>query len=112
VRAGVRALGLDLVAARPSNALSAVHIPEHVGADAVRETLARRFGIRVAGGQARLQGQIVRIGHLGAHEPADILLFLSAFEAALSAHGHPVRPGTALAAAQPVLAALGTEGGK
>ena len=112
VRAGVRALGLELVAAHPSNALTAVHVPERVGADAVRGTLARRFGIQVAGGQERLQGKIVRIGHLGAHEPADIVLFLGAFEAALSAHGHPVAPGTALAAAQPVLSTLGGEGGR
>jgi aspartate aminotransferase-like enzyme len=109
IRAGARALDLGLVARNPSNAVTALRLE---GADAVRATLWRRFGTKVAGGQDRLQGKVVRIGHLGAYEPADILLFLGAFEAALAAEGHRVVAGASLAAAQPVLAALGGEDGR
>jgi len=112
VRAGVRALGLDLVATHPSNALTAVRIPERVGADEVRAILWRRFGIKVAGGQDHLKGKIIRVGHLGAYDASDILLFLGAFESVLAERDHPLRPGTALAAAEAVLAALRDDTGK
>jgi aspartate aminotransferase-like enzyme len=110
VRAGCRALGLPLLAQHPSNAVTAAHIPASVGADAVRDDLFRRYGIKVAGGQDHFKDKIVRIGHLGAFDAADIVLFLGAFEAVLRARGLPAAPGTALAAAAPVLAALAGDG--
>lgn len=106
VRAGVQALGLRLVARVPSHAVTAAFVPEAVGADAVRETLWRRYGIKLAGGQDALKGKIVRIGHLGAYEPADIVLVLAALETALRHHGHEAPEGAALAAARPVLERL------
>jgi aspartate aminotransferase-like enzyme len=106
VRAGVQALGLRLVARVPSHAVTAAFVPEAVGADAVRETLWRRYGIKLAGGQDALKGKIVRIGHLGAYEPADIVLVLAALETALRHHGHQAAEGAALAAARPVLERL------
>jgi aspartate aminotransferase-like enzyme len=106
VRAGVRALDLRLVAAHPSNAVTAVHVPESLGAEAVREHLWRRFGIKTAGGQDALKGKIIRLGHLGAYDAADILLLLGALELALRERGHARPPGIAVAAAEPVLATL------
>ncbi|MFQ5601212.1 MAG: pyridoxal-phosphate-dependent aminotransferase family protein [Candidatus Krumholzibacteriia bacterium] len=106
VRVGVAALGLQTVASRPSNALTAVYVPEAVGADAVRQTLWERFGMKLAGGQERLAGCIIRLGHLGAFDVADIMLQLSAFEDALRTHGHVVPAGAAVEAARPILAQL------
>jgi aspartate aminotransferase-like enzyme len=106
VRAGCSALGLPLVARHPSNAVTAVYVPEAVGADAVRAQIFRQYGIKLAGGQDHLTGKIVRIGHLGAFDAADIVLFLGAFETVLRERGLQVAPGTALAAAAPALATL------
>jgi aspartate aminotransferase-like enzyme len=107
VRSGVRALGLHLVARHPSNAVTAVHVPQSVGADAVRETMWKLYGIKLAGGQDDLKGKILRIGHLGAYDAADVVLVLGALEEALRRHGHVGPPaGAALAAAAPSLARL------
>ncbi len=110
VRAGCEALDLPLLAARPSNAVTAVRVPERVGADAVRAGLWSRWGIKVAGGQDDYKGKIMRIGHLGAYDAADIVLLLGALEAELARRGHTAAPGTALAAAEPVLARLAPAG--
>jgi aspartate aminotransferase-like enzyme len=106
VRAGAAALGLQLVAARPSNALTAVFVPERVGAEALRATLARRFDLRVAGGQGPLAGRSLRLGHMGAYDAADVLQLLSALAEALRDHGLEVASGAALDAARPALAQL------
>jgi aspartate aminotransferase-like enzyme len=106
VRAGAAAMGLKPLATRPSNAVTAVHAPDGTSADAVRDTVWRRFGIKLAGGQGPLAGHILRIGHLGAYDAADVLQVLSALEEALHEHGHPVQPGAASAAARPFLGQL------
>jgi len=87
VRAGVEALGLRCVSQRPSNAVTAVHIPEPLQADALRQWMWEAFAIKIAGGQGPLRGRIVRLGHLGNHDAADILLLMTAFERALLEQG-------------------------
>lgn len=104
VRAGCAALGLTAVAPRSSNAVTAVFTPEPVSADEVRETLWRRFGIKVAGGQGTFAGRILRIGHLGAYDAADVLQVLAALEVALEDCGHRAPHGAATTAARRVLA--------
>ena len=107
VRAGAGACGLQLVAARPSNAVTAVYVPEKVGADSLRETLRERYGIRVAAAQGALAGRTIRIGHMGPYDAADVLQLLAALEEALREHGQPLQSGAALDAARPFLAQLG-----
>ncbi len=106
VRAGTAALGLSPVSSRPSNAVTAVYTPESVSADGVRETVWRRFGIKLAGGQESLAGRIVRIGHLGDYDAADVLQVLAVLEYALREHGQRTTPGAAISAASPFLAQL------
>lgn len=103
VRAGVQALGLPMLASRPSNAVTAVRIPEKIGADRLRQLLWERFAIKVAGGQGTLTGSIVRLGHLGNYDSADILLLMSALEATLIDQGYAATAGSAVAAALTVL---------
>jgi len=107
VRAGCTALGLTLLSAHPSNAVTAALVPDAIGADAVRNDIFRRFGIKLAGGQDHLKGKIIRIGHLGAFDAADIVLLLGALEGVLRDRGARVDFGAALAAAAPALARLG-----
>ena len=110
-RTGLRAMGLQLLAARPSNAVTAAFVPDEVGADTLRNMLFERYGIKIAGGQDQLKGKIIRVGHLGAYDASDITLFLTATEALLRKQGMPIRPGAALGAAGPVLARFFDTGG-
>ena len=98
VRAGVTAAGLRVLASNPSNAVTAATVPAPMSADALRDTLWKSYGIKLAGGQDQLKGKIIRVGHLGAYDVADIVLFLGALEEALRRHGQAVAPGAALGA--------------
>ncbi|MEU7194893.1 alanine--glyoxylate aminotransferase family protein [Streptomyces xinghaiensis] len=98
-RAGIGALGLELFPrSAPSNALTAVRLPERVRTDGLVEELHHRFGFRVAGGQGGLKGRIVRVGHIGAVTPLQLMPVLTALEMLLLERGLDRRPGTASAA--------------
>jgi aspartate aminotransferase-like enzyme len=71
-RAGVQALGLEIFPVRPSNVLTTVRTPAGTDGDALRKDLERRFGIKIAGGQGRVKGQILRLGHLGYYDATDL----------------------------------------
>jgi aspartate aminotransferase-like enzyme len=104
-RAGVKAMGLKLLAvdeARASNAVTAVLSP--LEPKVLRKTARERLGVQLAGGQGRLEQTIFRIGHLGYVTPNDVIQALAATEMALSLHGLDVTLGAAVAAAQRVWA--------
>lgn len=102
VRAGGRALGLMPLAdeACASPAVTALVCPEEVDNGALRRRLREAYGTEIAGGQGKLRGSIVRVGHLGwVHEP-DILRGVAALGLALRDLGRPVDPAEATAAAR------------
>lgn len=104
-RAGVQALGLEIFPARPSNVLTTVRTPAGTDGDALRKDLERRFGIKIAGGQGRVKGQILRLGHLGYYDATDLFGALSALERVLIDAGLARVPaGSAVAAASPMFA--------
>lgn len=105
-QAGIQALGLELFSARPAEGLTAFRVPEGLKDSAIRKGLADRYGITVVGGQDKLKGQILRIGHMGYMDELDVVAGLAALEAVLSDLGHGLEPGCAVTAAQKVL--LGT----
>jgi aspartate aminotransferase-like enzyme len=102
-QAGVRALGLELFSARPAEGLTAFRVPEGLKDSQIRNRLVDRFGITTVGGQGKLKGQIVRIGHLGYMDELDVVAGLAALELVLSELGQDVEPGCAVTAAQQVL---------
>ena len=95
-RAGLRALGFRLLAdpEHASDTVTAAWLPDGVEWSTLNASLRAR-GLVLAGGQGQLSGRIMRVGHLGAVEPADV-------EAALEIIGHGLRtlelPATAGAA--------------
>jgi len=102
-RAGVKAMGLQLLArdeATASNSVTAVVSP--VDPKRVRKVAREQFGVQLAGGQADLADKIFRIGHLGYVVPGDVLQALAATEMALAQLGVDVQVGKAVAAAQEV----------
>jgi aspartate aminotransferase-like enzyme len=102
-RAGVKAMGLQLLAkdeARASNSVTAVISP--VVPKQLRKTAREQLGVQLAGGQADLEPTIFRIGHLGYVTPNDVIQALAATEMALALNGQDVKLGAAVAAAQKV----------
>ncbi len=98
-RAGVRAVGLELLAARPAEGMTAVRFPAAIDGKKFLARLEERFGVKLAGGQLELQGKIFRMAHFGAIDELDILGTLAAVELVLDEMGHAVVLGSAVAAA-------------
>lgn len=103
-RAGVDALDLEVFAARPADGVTAVKFPAGLDGADFTKRLEKRFGIKVAGGQAELKGKIFRIAHLGTVDELDIIGTLAAIELVLDEMGHKVELGAGTAAATRVLA--------
>ncbi|HAC62172.1 MAG TPA: aminotransferase, partial [Cyanothece sp. UBA12306] len=104
-RAGVKALGLPLLASDEvtSTAVTAV-MPAGVEAEAIRSTMRKQFDIALAGGQDHLKGKIFRIGHLGFVSDRDVLTAIAALESTLQSLGYQgATPGAGIAAAAKVL---------
>lgn len=83
--------------------LTALRVPEGVDGSGLVAEIEGATGCRVAGGQDALKGRIVRIGHMGASTPGDLLACVAALEAALARRGHAGPPGAGVAACAAVL---------
>lgn len=103
VRAGTNALGLKMVTASPSEAMTGVFLPEGVNGKKFVKTLRDDFGVTFAGGQDQWEGKIVRIAHLGYFGEFDMVIALSSIEMALHKFGHKVNFGAGVGAAEAML---------
>jgi aspartate aminotransferase-like enzyme len=105
-RAGLRALGFELLAADEvaSKTVTAAWIPNGLDWKAFNGTL-KRHGLVLAGGQGKLTGRIFRRGHLGSVTTDDILAAIGVLEIAAIEQGLDAQPGAAVAAAQQALVA-------
>lgn len=99
-RAGVLGMGMELFSKAPSNAATAVKLPEGVDGGALHKKLRDEFKVTCAGGQDHLKGKIERIAHMGYYDQFDVLVVLGAMELALRDLGVAVRVGEGVAAAQ------------
>lgn len=103
-REGVKALGLELFAPEsPSNALTAVKVPEGVDGGKIPKTLRDEHNVTIAGGQGSMKGNIFRIAHLGYTGNFDVIVAIAALEMTLNRLGYPVDFGTGVSAAMKVL---------
>jgi aspartate aminotransferase-like enzyme len=103
-RAAVKALGLELYAPdSPSNALTAVKMPEGVQGGKLKNLFFDKFGITVAGGQDQAKGKIIRIAHLGYYEGLDMVMVISALEMLLREMGYKFELGAGVKAAEEIL---------
>ena len=104
-RAGVKALGLELLAPdSPSDACTAIKVPEGVDGAKIPSLIREKYGVAVAGGQAHLKGKIVRISHMGYVNAYDILSGLAALEFVLRDLGYTLETGASVKAALDILA--------
>ncbi|MFP4316584.1 MAG: pyridoxal-phosphate-dependent aminotransferase family protein [Desulfovibrionales bacterium] len=80
-RAGVQEMGLALLARDNFTwGLTSVSLPPGIDGAALLDVCARDYGVIMAGGQGRLKGRIVRIGHMGHVDYADLFAGLHALQ--------------------------------
>jgi aspartate aminotransferase-like enzyme len=104
--AALAALGLALYAAeghRSATVTSALPVPG-LDVSAYRKLLRQKYGVVIAGGQGKMTGKLLRVGHLGAVGDGDIVQVLWAMERALEELDIAPADGRGLAAASPHLA--------
>jgi serine---pyruvate transaminase len=89
MRAGGKALGFGLFPTSPSHAVTALTPPAGIETSAIVKRLRETHGMVIAGGQDRLKGRIIRVGHMGAYDLADIDALLQALEECVAALGRP-----------------------
>jgi len=104
-RAGVKALGLNLYAASPAAALTAIISPDGIDSGKIVKEFRESFDAVVANGQGEMKGKLFRIAHIGYYDYLDTIGILGALEHVL-AHvtGKSVDYGVAVRAAQQVYA--------
>ena len=87
-RTGVQCLGLELLAEEHYTwGLTSIKLPAGVDGQMLLTAAAEQYGVVMAGGQGRLKGRIVRMGHMGRVDFGDVLAGLYALEKSLCACG-------------------------
>ncbi len=106
LRAGLKAMGLDIVARREeiaANTVTAVYTPENINPVELRK-LMRAGNIVIAMPlHPALKGRSIRIGHMGAVNHNDIIATIALLERTLKRMGANIKLGTGLQVAQEVL---------
>ena len=99
-QAGLQELDFQLFAADGyrSNTVTAA-LGTGIDINALRKLLNDKYGVVIAGGQGKMAGKMVRIGHLGAVSEGDIIQVLWALEEALDELDWAPGTGRAVAAA-------------
>jgi len=107
-RAAALALGLELLSPlAPSAAVTAIKIPGGGRAPEVVAAMRQEHGVFIAGGQAELKPDIIRIGHLGYIDQVDLLGTLATLERVLADMGLGAPAGSGVAAAAAVFDSRG-----
>lgn len=108
-REAVKGLGLELFGPEDegANVVTAMKAPEGVDGAKIPKTMRDTYGFTVAGGQAHLQGKIVRIAHCGYYGAFDIIATIAALEMTLAELGADVTLGAGVARAQSVFREAG-----
>lgn len=103
LRAACHALELPLLTCDQIAAPTVTAIqPEHVDPDTLRRLLKKDYQLVLAGGQHKLKGRIIRIGHMGYCTPLDVLQTIAALEMGLYKLSFSIKLGSGIAAAQEV----------
>ena len=97
---GLEALGFRLYAREGfrSNTVTAALPPDGLNVDAFRKLLHDKHAVVIAGGQAKMAGKMIRVGHLGAVAEGDVVQVLWAMEQALEEMDIAPADGRAVAA--------------
>src|SRR6184192_17210 len=84
-QAGLQALGFQLYAqdGYRSHTVTSALPPTGLDVGALRKLLDTNYGVVIAGGQGKMTGKMIRVGHLGAVAEGDVVQVIWAIEQAL-----------------------------
>lgn len=103
-RTAVQSIGLKLFPnvpdVRPSDAVTAISVPEGIEGAKIPALMRDKYGVTIAGGQGTMKGKIFRLGHLGFVDKSDIIVELQAMEFALKELGYKFEFGKSVYIAQ------------
>jgi aspartate aminotransferase-like enzyme len=102
-RAGIKALGLELLSEKPGNILTAVKTPAGIDGVKIVKTMQSKYMAYIQGAQDPNKGKFFRIAHLGYMGGFDVITALVALEMTLIDLGLKVDPGASVRAAEPIL---------
>ncbi len=103
VRAAARALGLELLAKKPGNVLTAIKVPAGLNGQTLVQLLQSKYLTHVASAQEPHQGEFFRIAHLGYMDGVEMLAVIAALEMALQELRFKFPAGQGLLATEKVL---------
>jgi aspartate aminotransferase-like enzyme len=78
------AMGLAIFPQVPSPSLTAIAVPDGIDGQKLRALMEEKSQIIVMGGQDRLKGHVIRVGHMGAISDDDLLKTLKALALGLN----------------------------
>ena len=105
VQKAVEKLGLRLLVEDEDKrgfSVTSIKVPEGIDAKELTRIMRVKYGVTIAGGQGKLAGKIVRIGHLGYFGIFDIIIAISAMEITLNELGYKFEIGSGIAEAEKV----------
>ena len=84
-QAGLEALGFQLFAREGyrSNTVTSALPPPGLDVNALRKLIDTKYGVVIAGGQGKMTGKMIRVGHLGAVAEGDVVQVIWTLEQAL-----------------------------
>ncbi len=106
VRKAAVSMGLRIFSKAPSDAVTALVLPEGIDGEKFCSDLRKEFGMSVAGGQGKLKGKIIRISHFGYQDEFDTIAVIAGIEIMLTRYGYKLEPGTGVREAMKVLFSL------
>ena len=105
VQKAVKRLGLELLVQDENKrgfSVTSIKVPEGIDAKELTRIMRVKYGVTIAGGQGKLAGKIIRIGHLGYFGMFDIIIVISALEITLNELGYKFEIGTGIAEAEKI----------
>lgn len=101
----VEKIGLKLLVkdeAKRGFSVTSIMVPEGIDAKALTKTMRVKYGVTIAGGQGKLTGKIIRIGHLGYVGIFDVIVAISALEITLQELGYKFEIGSGITEAEKI----------
>ncbi len=96
-------LGLELLVKderKRGFSVTSIIVPDGINAKELTRIMRVKYGVTIAGGQGKLSGKIIRIGHLGYFGMFDIIIAVSALEITLQELGYEFEIGSGIAEAE------------
>ncbi len=103
VRKAVSAMGLQIFSKAPSDAVTAISLPEGIDGEKFCSDMRKEFGMSIAGGQDKLKGKIIRISHFGYQDEFDTIAVIAGIEVMLNRYNYKLEMGSGVKEAMRIL---------